>query len=83
MRAQGGVAWVAFDAICGTGIGSPDYIALASNFHSVYLSGVPQLSRARRDRARRFITLVDEVYNRGGLLCVALLQLCVVCGVER
>eukprot|EP01047_Picozoa_sp_COSAG01_P059190 COSAG01_NODE_7075_length_3364_cov_16.109648_1_plen_226_part_00 len=71
-RCAGGVAWVEFEDICGSAVGAPDYVALAVHFHTVFLCGVPQLSRARRDRARRFITLVDELYNRGGSLHMSL-----------
>ena len=52
-------------------VGAPDFVAVASHFHTVFLAGVPQLSLKRRDLARRFITLVDELYNRGGRLYVS------------
>jgi len=55
---------VEFEALLGSPTGAADYAALAANFDVVYLEGVPQLSHARRDLARRFITLVDELYNR-------------------
>ena len=66
--AGAGVAWLSFDEICAGAVGAPDFVAVASNFHTVFVSGVPQLSLDRRDLARRFITLVDELYNRGGRL---------------
>lgn len=64
----GGLAWFEFDELCGQAVGSPDFVALASAFHTVFLVDVPQLSGARRDRVRRFITLIDELYNRGARL---------------
>ena len=67
-KAGAGVAWLSFDEICAGAVGTPDFVAVASNFHTVFVSGVPQLSLDRRDLARRFITLVDELYNRGGRL---------------
>ena len=61
---------VDFDALLGSPTGAADYAALAAAFDVVYLDGVPQLSAARRDLARRFITLVDELYNRKSRLVV-------------
>lgn len=66
VRALGnGVAWFAFEVICGQGRGSADYVELARQYHSVLVSGVPQLIESRDDEARRFITLVDEFYDHG------------------
>ena len=64
-RAAGGVACFTFDELCNRPLGAPDYMALATQFHTVCLSEVPQLSIGQRDQARRFIVLVDELYNRG------------------
>ena len=41
---------------------------LAQNFTTIFVSGVPKMSLAVRDQARRFITLVDEAYNHGCVL---------------
>jgi len=66
VRALGnGVAWFAFEVICGQGRGSADYVELARQYHSVLVSGVPQLIESRDDETRRFITLVDEFYDHG------------------
>ena len=72
VRAQAsGVAWFSFEELCDRPVGAPDFVAVAAHFHTVFLAGVPQLSLKRRDLARRFITLVDELYNRGGRLYVS------------
>ena len=42
-----------------------DYIELARLYHAVLVGKVPQLDAARDDQARRFIHLVDELYDRG------------------
>jgi cell division protein ZapE len=60
-----GVAWFDFDALCRGPRGSADYVEMARCFHSVLLSNVPVLDAALEDEARRFITLVDEFYDRG------------------
>jgi predicted ATPase len=62
-RASGAVARASFDALCAAPVGAADYIALADRFPALFLDDVPQLSSATADAARRFITLVDELYN--------------------
>ena len=58
-----GVARSSFATLCGTALGAADYIALAQRYHTLFLTEVPQLSMSQRDQARRFITLVDQLYN--------------------
>ncbi|XP_074278886.1 uncharacterized protein LOC141602565 [Silene latifolia] len=59
-----GVARFSFDYLCGRAVGAADYIAIANNFHTIFISHIPVMSMRIRDKARRFITLIDEVYNR-------------------
>jgi len=47
-----------------------DYIELACLFHTVVLTRVPQFGMATDDAARRFITLIDEFYDRGVKLLI-------------
>ena len=58
------VVWFDFDAICDGPRSRVDYIEIAREFHTVLVSGVPVLDREREDQARRFISLVDEFYDR-------------------
>ena len=58
-----GVAKLSFVSLCDRPLGAADYIALAQRFHTLFLTDVPQLSLRDRDKARRFITLVDQLYN--------------------
>ncbi len=60
-----GVVWLDFDALCRGPRGSADYVEMARCFHSVLLSSVPVFDATLEDEARRFITLVDEFYDRG------------------
>lgn len=65
-------AWFDFEDLCGKPLGSTDYLALAQEFDYVFLSSVPAMSMRLRDKARRFITLVDELYNaKRRLVCQA------------
>lgn len=61
--AAGRVARFDFEALCGEALGAGDYLAVAARFHTVVLDGVPRLSSDNFDKARRFIVLVDTLYD--------------------
>jgi len=61
--AAAGVARFDFHALCATALGAGDYLALATHFHSLVLGAIPVLSPDRRDEARRFIVLIDALYD--------------------
>jgi len=61
--AANGVARFDFDALCRQALGAGDYGALATHYHALVLDDVPRLSSDNFDAARRFITLVDELYE--------------------
>jgi cell division protein ZapE len=58
-----GVARFDFEALCGQPLGPGDYLALATHYHALVLDDIPKLSPANHDRARRFITLIDSLYD--------------------
>jgi cell division protein ZapE len=58
-----GVARFDFAALCGTALGAGDYLALATHYHTLILDGIPRLSPENYDEARRFIVLVDTLYD--------------------
>jgi len=58
-----GVARFDFATLCGTALGPGDYLALATNFHTLILDGIPRLSPENFDEARRFIVLIDNLYE--------------------
>ena len=60
-----GIAWFEFSELCETARGANDYLDLAHRYHTIFLSAVPVLSADREDGARRFLTLVDALYDRG------------------
>jgi cell division protein ZapE len=67
-----GTAFLQFEDICMKPLGAEDYLAFTEAFHTIILSGVPQLSRERRAEARRFITLIDTLYDaKTGLIVSA------------
>lgn len=59
------VVWFDFDALCAGPRSQNDYIELAREFHAVLVSDVPRFTSRLDDQARRFISLVDEFYDRG------------------
>jgi len=62
-RQAGKVAWFDFEELCARPLGAADYIALATHYPVLLIDHVPQLSSAARDQARRFMTLIDELYE--------------------
>jgi cell division protein ZapE len=63
-RRAGGVVWFDFRTLCGGPRSQNDYLEIASRFHTVLLSGVPQMSPRMASEARRFTWLVDVLYDR-------------------
>ncbi|MBE7213343.1 MAG: AFG1 family ATPase, partial [Gluconacetobacter diazotrophicus] len=59
----GGVARFDFEALCGANLGAGDYLALATRYPNLILDAVPRLGEDNFDRARRFIVLVDALYE--------------------
>jgi cell division protein ZapE len=58
-----GIARFDFPTLCGTALGAGDYLALATHFPTLILDGIPRLSPENYDEARRFITLIDALYD--------------------
>ncbi len=63
VRVAGGTAWFEFAALCGGPRSQVDYLEIARRFHTVLLSGIPELTAERADQARRFTWLVDILYD--------------------
>ena len=52
-----------FQALCGQPLGPGDYLAIATHYKTVLIDGIPRLSPNNFDEARRFVTLVDVLYE--------------------
>jgi cell division protein ZapE len=63
-RAAAGVARFEFSELCERPLGLGDYLAIATNFHTLVLDGIPRLSPDNGDVARRFVTLIDALYEQ-------------------
>lgn len=62
-KAARGVAWFNFAELCEQPLGAADYLALADRYHTIIVEGVPLLTRQMHNEARRFMTLVDALYE--------------------
>ena len=58
-----GAARFDFHTLCGVPLGPGDYIALATHYHTIFIDGIPRLSPDNFDAARRFVTLIDTLYE--------------------
>jgi cell division protein ZapE len=63
-RRTADVIWFDFATICGGLRSAADYVEIARDYHTVFVSDVPVLDGSMDDPARRFIALVDEFYDR-------------------
>ena len=62
-EAARGVARFHFDDLCRKPLGAGDYLALAARYHTFVLAGVPAMRPEHRNEARRFINLIDTLYE--------------------
>lgn len=58
------VVWFDFESICTSPRAAQDYIELAQQFNTVIVNNIPVLDEYSDDKARRFIYLIDELYDR-------------------
>ncbi len=63
-RRAGGVVWFDFQTLCGGPRSQNDYLELASRFHTIMLSDVPEMPVRLASEARRFTWLIDVLYDR-------------------
>jgi cell division protein ZapE len=64
-RAAMGAARFSFAELCEAPLGARDYLRIAHAYDTLMIDGVPTFSRANADAGKRFILLVDTLYDRG------------------
>lgn len=69
---RGRVARARFADLCGRPLGPADYLALAGAVDALILDDIPRLGPAHANEAKRFVTLIDALYEaRARLICAA------------
>ena len=63
-RCARGVAFLTFEELCARPLGAEDYITIADHFHTVVLDGIPRLNADMRNEAKRFMNLIDVLYEK-------------------
>ncbi len=67
-----GVALTDFASLCEKPLGPADFLAIAARFHTLIINGIPLLGPERRNEAKRFVTLIDAMYEaKVNLICAA------------
>ena len=69
-KTGGDIAFVHFDELCRTALAAGDFLIIADRFKGLIMSDVPILGDDQRDAARRFMWLVDALYDRSRFLVV-------------
>jgi cell division protein ZapE len=71
-QAARGVARFTFAQLCEEPLGAGDYLTFARAFHTILIEGIPVMGPESRNAARRFVNLIDTLYdNRVGLIASA------------
>ncbi|MEM9469185.1 MAG: cell division protein ZapE [Pseudomonadota bacterium] len=60
---ENGIARSSFSQLCEEALGAEDYIAIADRYHTLFLENIPYLSTDKRNEAKRFILLIDCLYE--------------------
>lgn len=72
LKRYGELVAASFDELCSAALGPADYLALAQGTDMLLLTGIPLLGPENRNEAKRFVTLIDALYEAGTLLiCTA------------
>ncbi|ORX52837.1 AFG1-like ATPase [Hesseltinella vesiculosa] len=58
-----GVARVTFKDVCANALSAADYLEMVKHFHTIILTNIPRMTMKHRAEARRFITLIDAMYE--------------------
>ena len=69
--AAGGAARFSFAGLCEQPLGARDYLAITRNYHTVFVENVPLMDRSVQNHAKRFINLIDTLYDNGTRLVVS------------
>ena len=63
-RAYEKAAWFDYADLCQTALGANDFVMIAERFDTVFISNIPVIAADQRNEAKRFIALIDALYDR-------------------
>ncbi|MEX2450955.1 MAG: cell division protein ZapE [Rhodospirillales bacterium] len=67
-----GVAFFDFATLCENPLGASDYLVISACYHTIFIARIPKMRPQRRDAAKRFVTLIDALYeHKVNLVCSA------------
>jgi cell division protein ZapE len=70
-QARNRVARFHFTDLCVAALGARDFLAIAENFHTIIIDDIPVLDNAQVNEAKRFILLIDALYDQRVKLIVS------------
>lgn len=71
-RTARGLARFTFEELCAAPLGAEDYLALTRRYSALFIDRIPRMGPENRNEAKRFMTLIDAIYeNRTKLVCSA------------
>jgi len=73
-KAHGDILFSSFTELCGRTLGPADYLVVASEFSTILIADIPVLSKENKDQARRFVTLIDTLYEKNVKLICTIAQ---------
>ncbi len=63
-KSYGDILFSSFDELCNRPLGSADYIEVANEFNIIFIADIPLFTLEIRDQVRRFVTLIDTLYEK-------------------
>ena len=73
-QVHGDILFSSFDELCARALGPADYLTVASEFSTVFIANIPILTVEIRDQVRRFVTLIDTLYEKNVKLICTIAQ---------
>lgn len=71
-KAAGKLALFTFKELCAQPLSAADYLELCTHFDTLFIKDIPQMTIQKRSEARRFITMVDTLYDhKVKIICTA------------
>ena len=67
-KVAGDIGFASFASLCDAPLAARDYLAIAGRFAGVVLADIPQFTESNENLARRFMWLIDALYDRGRFL---------------